>query len=387
MNRATLARALQFILQHPIQQLVPLHPPLGAEGISHHHQFEMRVGSRASMHVALVDEFQMLRLQRPVHFVSDAISDIQEMFLLLPCTTIAARTVPELNMTIGWYPGHMHKARKDITQALQQVDAIIELVDARLPYASENPILNKIIGDKPRLRLMNKADLADPLISARWLDWHAARGIDCQLLDKDDAQARQRILACLTPRMIPVATRPNRIMVVGIPNVGKSTLINLLAQRKIARVGNEPAVTKARQEIRLSDRLALFDTPGILWPRLDDQAAAYRLAISGAIRNTAIELGDVGMAAVALLQQRYPQRLQERYGVAGDGEALHVLERIGRSRGCLVRGGVDLTKAGEVVLNDLRSGKLGLLSLETPDDVPETAALPETGASHDAVPL
>jgi ribosome biogenesis GTPase A len=273
-------------------------------------------------------------------------------------------------MTIGWYPGHMHKARKDITQALQQVDAVIEIVDARLPYSSENPILNKIIGNKPRLRVMNKADLADPAVSALWVSHYRELGLDCLLFDKDDEQAQRQILARLAPRMRPVAARPNRIMIVGIPNVGKSTLINLLAQRKIAKVGNEPAVTKARQEIRLTDNLVLFDTPGILWPKLDDQAAAYRLAISGAIRNTAIELGDVGLAAVAFLQQRYPDTLRERYQLQTQGEPVELLERIGRSRGCLVRGGVDFTKAGEVVLNDLRSGKLGRLSLETPDDIP-----------------
>jgi ribosome biogenesis GTPase A len=295
-------------------------------------------------------------------------------------------TGAELIMTIGWYPGHMHKARKDITQALQQVDAVIEIVDARLPYSSENPILNKIIGDKPRLRVMSREDLADPLVSQRWLEHYQALGLDCLLIDKDDAQVRRQVLARLLPQMTPVATRPNRIMVVGIPNVGKSTLINLLAERKIARVGNEPAVTKARQEIRIGENLVLFDTPGILWPKLDDQAAAYRLAISGAIRNTAIDLGDVGMAAVAFLQQRYPTALGDRYQVDPGGEPLQVLERIGRVRGCLVRGGVDYTKAGEVVLNDLRSGKLGRLSLEVPEDIPPLTVA-EPGESHDTVPL
>lgn len=273
-------------------------------------------------------------------------------------------------MTIGWYPGHMHKARKDITQALQQVDAVIEIVDARLPYSSENPLLNKIIGDKPRLRVMSRADLADPAVSELWLQHCRSQGLDCLLCSKDEEQLRRRILARMAPHLKPVASRPNRILVVGIPNVGKSTLINLLAQRKIARVGNEPAVTKARQEIRIDEGLVLFDTPGILWPKLDDQAAATRLAISGAIRNTAIDLGEIGLAAVALLRERYPQALQQRYGVDPAQEALPLLERIGRTRGCLVRGGVDYTKAGEVVLNDLRSGKLGCISFETPADIP-----------------
>lgn len=281
-------------------------------------------------------------------------------------------------MTIGWYPGHMHKARKDITQALQQVDAVLEIVDARLPYASENPILNKIIGDKPRIRVMSRADLADPLATAEWLQYYRALGLDCLPISKDDPQTRRLVLARLAPHLRPMASRANRILVVGIPNVGKSTLINLLAQRKVAKVGNEPAVTKARQEIRIDEGLVLFDTPGILWPKLDDQAAAGRLAISGAIRNTAIDLGEIGLAAVALLCRRYPGAIRERYQVDPTAEPAAVLEQIGHKRGCLVRGGVDFTKAGEVVLNDLRAGKLGLVSLETPPDIPPPE--PETTA-------
>jgi ribosome biogenesis GTPase A len=277
-------------------------------------------------------------------------------------------------MTIGWYPGHMHKARKDITQALQQVDAVIEIVDARLPYSSENPLLNRLVGDKPRLRLLNKADLADPAVSKLWLAYFSQRGLDCLLFNKEDASSLRKILPHLATRIDKLSSRATRVMIVGIPNVGKSTLINLLADRKIAKVGNEPAVTKSRQEIRLNEDLVLLDTPGILWPKLDDQAAAYRLAMSGAIRNTAIELADVGLQAVKLLQSRYPQTLQSRYQLVDmDDEPTHLLEQIGRKRGCLVRGGVDFTKAGEVVLNDLRSGKLGRISLETPADIPEPA--------------
>ena len=274
-------------------------------------------------------------------------------------------------MSIGWYPGHMHKARKDITEALQQVDAVLEIVDARLPYASENPLLNKLIGTKPRLRILNKGDLADPTVSQRWLAHYAAQGIACQLFEKDDAAGLKALLRRATATLERKASRPNRLMIVGIPNVGKSTLINLLAGRKIAKVGDEPAVTKSRQEIKLTDDLVLYDTPGILWPKLEDQQAAYRLAASGAIRNTAIELGDVGLFALELLQQRYPQAIQQRYGVDPAGQTpLALLEAIGRKRGALSKAGVDFTKVGEVVINDLRTGKLGLISLETPEDIP-----------------
>ncbi len=274
-------------------------------------------------------------------------------------------------MTIGWYPGHMHKARKDITTAVKQVDAIVEIVDARLPYASENPMLNKLIGDTPRLRVLNKADLADPAVSARWVAWHDDHGIGCMLFDKEDAGSLKTLLRRSTTNLPARSARANRLMIVGIPNVGKSTIINLLAGRKIAKVGNEPAVTKARQEIKLGDNLVLYDTPGILWPRLEDQQAAYRLAVSGAIRNTAIELGDVGLFAVQWLQERYPQAIRDRYQIEPDGMApLALLEAIGNKRGALTKAGVDFTKAGEAVLNDVRSGKLGRLSLETPDDIP-----------------
>jgi len=283
-------------------------------------------------------------------------------------------------MAIGWYPGHMHKARKDITQALQGVDAVLELVDARLPYASENPLLNKLIGNKFRLRLLTKADLADPVTTALWLAHFKDLGIECMLLDKHDSGAIKTLMHRLTARFPRREKRASRIMIVGIPNVGKSTLINLLADRKLAKVGDEPAVTKARQEIILSEDLVLLDTPGILWPKLEDQAAAYRLASSGAIRNTAIDLADVGLFAAGLLQQRYPLLLQARYHTdPAEEEPLAVLEAIGRRRGCLVRGGVDLTKSGELLINDLRTGKLGLISLETPDDIPppQEAEIPD----------
>lgn len=277
-------------------------------------------------------------------------------------------------MSIGWYPGHMHKARKDITRALQQVDAVIEVVDARLPHASTNPLLNRLLEERPRLRLLNKADLADPEVSAEWLDHFRAQGIRCQLFDKEDQAALRSLLPRLTAGLPELRSRARRLMIVGIPNVGKSTLINLLAGRKLARVGNEPAVTRNAQEVRITDDIVLLDTPGLLWPRLDDQAAAARLAISGAIRNTALELGEIGLAAVALLQERYPAALAERYGVAvGGREPLAMLEDIGRRRGCLVRGGVELTRAAEVVLNDLRAGKLGRISLERPADIPVEA--------------
>ncbi|MEY4643036.1 MAG: hypothetical protein RLZZ227_3030 [Pseudomonadota bacterium] len=277
-------------------------------------------------------------------------------------------------MAIGWYPGHMNKARKDIIQALQQVDVVVELVDARLPYSSENPLLNKLIGTRPRIRVLSKNDLADPAITALWQQHYRDAGIACLLLDRDNPGAVKNLLKEVTRLLEHRSSRANRILIAGIPNVGKSTLINLLADRKIAKVGDEPAVTKARQEIRLTDDLVLLDTPGILWPKIEDQQSAYRLAATNAIRNTAFELGDVGLFVVQFMQERYPARLRARYGVEPEGkEPLPLFEEIGLKRGCLSKGGIDFTKTGETVLNDMRSGKLGLLSLETPADIPPPA--------------
>jgi ribosome biogenesis GTPase A len=277
-------------------------------------------------------------------------------------------------MAIGWYPGHMNKARKDITQALQQVDAVLELVDARLPYSSENPLLNKLIGNKARIRVLNKNDLADPAVTAQWQRHYREAGVACFLLEREDHAAVKQLLKEVTRRLEHRSSRANRILIAGIPNVGKSTLINLLAERKIAKVGDEPAVTKARQEIKLTDNLVLLDTPGILWPKIEDQQSAYRLAATGAIRNTAFELGDVGLFIVEFLQARYPQRLHERYQLDPAGrEPVALLEDIGKKCGCLSKGGIDFTKAGETVINDLRTGKLGLISLETPADIPPPA--------------
>lgn len=278
-------------------------------------------------------------------------------------------------MRIGWYPGHMNKARKDIIHALKNVHAVLEVVDARLPYSSENPLLHDLAGDKPTLKLLNKSDLADPVQTRTWLDYYADLGVAAlTVCGKTPGNMRQQVIRHFSSLKANIKP-PFRIMVVGIPNVGKSTLINALAGRKIAKTGNEPAVTKGQQQVMLDDNLALLDTPGILWPKIEDQNSAYRLAASGAIKNTAIEFADIALYAIGFLQARYPDALRARYQLDDlSGEPQQLLTAIGNRRGCLVRGGVDYTKAGEILLNDLRAGKLGRLTLETPDDIP----LPET---------
>lgn len=271
---------------------------------------------------------------------------------------------------IGWYPGHMNKARKDIIHTLKKVHAILEVVDARLPYSSENPLLGELAGDKPALKLLNKADLADPANTAIWLSYYQELEKPADAIcSKTQKDLRARIIAHFSA--LRLSTKPPfRIMVAGIPNVGKSTLINTLAGRKIAKTGNEPAITKGQQVIKLDDDMLLLDTPGILWPKIEDQASAYRLAVTGAIKNTAIEMEDIALYAVQFLQQAYPARLASRYELDDlTGDASQILEFIGRKRGCLRKGGVDFNKTAEILLNDIRAGKLGRISFETPDDI------------------
>ncbi|MDC0598449.1 ribosome biogenesis GTPase YlqF [Gammaproteobacteria bacterium] len=273
-------------------------------------------------------------------------------------------------MPIGWYPGHMNKARKDITKTIARVDAVIEIVDARLPYSSENPLIHTIMGATPRLKVLNKADLADPEVTRQWLNYYQENNIKAVALEKTQtSKIRELATSCYREFKKPEKRRFS-IMILGIPNVGKSTLMNILLDKKVAKVGNEPAVTKTRQEIELNESISLLDTPGILWPKIEDQNSAYRLAATGAIKNTAIEFEDIALYTVEFLRDHYPALLQERYQLESlDEEPVAILEQIGSKRGCLRKGGVDFTKTGEVLLNDLRTAKIGLISFEKPEEI------------------
>lgn len=275
-------------------------------------------------------------------------------------------------MQIGWYPGHMNKARKDIIHALKKVHAILEVVDARLPYSSENPLLQQLAGDKPTLKLLNKADLADPDLTKIWLEYYSAKGIPAlTACGKSPGNIREQVIRHFSSLKKSIKP-PFRIMIVGIPNVGKSTMINILTGRKIAKTGNEPAVTKGQQQVMMDDNLAIVDTPGMLWPKIEDQDSAYRLALSGAIKNTAFEFADIAIFALDMLKEKYPERLSSRYDLNKlDRDSVELLEELGATRGCLSRGGVDFNKAGEAVLNEIRAGKLGPLSFELPTDIKE----------------
>lgn len=287
-------------------------------------------------------------------------------------------------MHIDWYPGHMAKASKQLAEAMRKIDLVLEVLDARLPYSSANPQLDQLRGHKPCVKLLNKNDLADPEATRKWVKF-----FDAQLGVKTlPLESRQRsevgLLPKLCRRLVPhrgVPGKPMRVIVVGIPNVGKSTLINTLAGKKIARVGDKPAITTCHQQIDLRNGILLSDTPGLLWPNLGDQRGANRLATTGAIGENAFEYISVAEFAADYLKQRYPQRLSERYNldlIPDQPSAL--VEEIGRRRGCLVRGGeVDMERASELFIREIRAGKLGRLSFEDPLMIQQERLQNQTG--------
>jgi ribosome biogenesis GTPase A len=269
----------------------------------------------------------------------------------------------------------MGKALEQIQDLIKRVDVVIEVLDARLPDASANHKLYEMRRTKPWIKVLNKHDLADPDVTGAWLrEFEKQNGLRALPLSaKSAGETKQLIRLCQS--MAPRRGKPGlpvRVMIVGIPNVGKSTLINTLAGRSMAKVGDRPAVTTSLQMIDLRNGVVLNDTPGVLWPDMDDQAGAYRLAASGAIGANAMDSTAVGIFAGDYLLPRYPQLLLSRYGLAQLPSTGHeLLEAVGRRLGCLAGGGgVDLTRAAEAFLRDLRSGAMGRISLETPVEAP-----------------
>jgi len=275
-------------------------------------------------------------------------------------------------MAINWFPGHMHKARKEIKKVMSDVDIVIEVLDARIPFSSANPLVNQLKGEKPCIKILNKADLADSTMTQIWQQRfeqdHAVKALALSAT----SDARIKSITQLCRKMVPEKERSDKnlsAMIMGIPNVGKSTLINALAGKAIAKVGNEPAVTKRQQKINLDNGISLSDTPGILWPKLEPEACGYRLAATGAIKDTAMEYELVAMFALNYLRLAYQEPLMARFkldALPDDDQVL--LSLIGSKRGCLRTGGVvDLYQAASIVLQELRSGKLGPVTLETPE--------------------
>ncbi len=275
-------------------------------------------------------------------------------------------------MAINWFPGHMHKARKEIKKVMPQMDLIIEVLDARIPFSSENPLVPSLRGDTPVIKVLNKRDLADPEVTDQWVSWlERERGVRALTLTHNQRTEALGILD-LAREMTAghdYQKRALRVMILGIPNVGKSTLINTLAGRSAAKTGNEPAVTRAQQTIKLPGNILLYDTPGFLWPKLSPEACGYRLAITGAIRSAVLDFEDVALFEADFLLAHYPQLAMDRFDLEEQpADGLALMDAIAARRRFFARGGVpDLHKVSEVLLNEFRSGRLGRISLETPE--------------------
>ena len=290
-------------------------------------------------------------------------------------------------MPIQWFPGHMTSARKKAAETMARTDVVIEVLDARCPEASSNPMIRqlRLARQRPCLRVLNKADLADPAATAAWLDWYdrqpgvKAVAISCK--KPGDAAKLPGLCRQLAPHRND-NVKPLRMMIMGIPNVGKSTLMNALLKRRIAAVGDEPAVTKSQQSFDLGPGMTITDTPGLMWPKIEHDADGYMLAASHAIGRNAVIDEEVATFLAGILLARYPALLATRYKIdPATLDAVGVVEAVAKKRGCLVkgRGGeLDLEKAAMILLTDYRSGALGRISLETPDTRAAMLAQPKT---------
>ena len=277
-------------------------------------------------------------------------------------------------MAIQWFPGHMTSARRKAAETMAVVDVVIEVLDARIPEASCNPMIDDLRRhrQRPCLKVLNKADLADPVVTEAWLaHYNHQPGVKAVALSCKKAGDASRVPA-LCQSLAPHrddGTKPLRMMIMGIPNVGKSTLMNALLKRRVAKVGDEPAVTKQQQRFDLSPRMALIDTPGMMWPKIEHDSDGYMLAASHAIGRNAVIDEEVAVELGCILLARYSPELEKRYGISVgtmDGQAL--VEAVAARRGCRIKGGgLDLEKAALILLNDYRSGAIGRISLETPD--------------------
>ncbi|MFD2670133.1 ribosome biogenesis GTPase YlqF [Marinicrinis sediminis] len=288
-------------------------------------------------------------------------------------------------MTIQWFPGHMAKARRQIEEKLKLIDVVIELLDARIPLSSRNPMIDQILQQKPRVVILNKSDMADEQVTENWVAWFAEQELEAIPVDATSGKGVPRIVQASKEKMATkfaamrkkgINPRPVRALIVGIPNVGKSTLINRMAGRNVAATGDRPGVTKAQQWIRVGQDMELLDTPGILWPKFEDQQVGYRLAATGAIKDEILHPEDVAFHTIKYIITYYGDMLLERYDLnelpadtENPSEVVDFMEMIGRRRGCLQSGGtINLEKTSQVILRDLRTLKLGRLSFETPTE-------------------
>jgi len=278
-------------------------------------------------------------------------------------------------MDIQWYPGHMTRAKRQMQEDVKLVDMVIELLDARAPYASRNPDIDGLAKNKARLVILNKADLADESRNREWKEYFESQSAGVILADARKASTLKRIQS-LTQEVCReklerdarkgIKNRPVRAMVVGIPNVGKSTFINSYAGKAVAKTGNRPGVTKGRQWIRMGKNLELLDTPGILWPKFDDQHVGKVLSMIGTINDNILDLEELAADLITFLKEDYPGILNARYDLSEEGTAAEILYSLGEKRGCIMKGGeVSYSKAAALLIDEFRSGKLGRITLET----------------------
>ncbi|MGN8630403.1 ribosome biogenesis GTPase YlqF [Blautia sp. HCP3S3_G3] len=277
-------------------------------------------------------------------------------------------------MNVQWYPGHMTKARRQMQEDIKLIDLIIELVDARVPLSSRNPDIDELGKNKSRLILLNKADLADERQNEAWKEYFQKKGFFVVKVDSRSGSGMKTIQnviqeACKEKierdRRRGIKNRPIRAMVVGIPNVGKSTFINTFAGKACAKTGNKPGVTKGKQWIRLNKGVELLDTPGILWPKFEDQEVGIRLAYIGSIKDDVLNMEELSLSLIEYLRGNYQGCLEKRYGISEEGSTLEIMEAIARARGCLKKGEeLDYGKTAGILFDDFRSGRLGKITLE-----------------------
>ena len=283
-------------------------------------------------------------------------------------------------MNIQWYPGHMTKTRRQMEADLKQVDAVCEILDARIPISSRNPDIDSICGNKPRIVIMNRMDLADPNATKQWISYFRSRGIaaiatDCKTkrgINDFQPAVRSVLKEKIERDLAKGMKRSLRVMIVGIPNVGKSTLINQISGRKGAKAENRPGVTRGKQWVTVEGGLLLLDTPGILWPKFEDPNVGLALAFTGAVKEDVIDVEELACRLISLLWQRYPESVKTRYGIdmPEDAQGYELLEAAGKKRGYLLaRGEINTERMAKVLVDEYRSGKLGHLTFEMPEDI------------------
>ncbi len=282
---------------------------------------------------------------------------------------------------IQWFPGHMTKTRRMIGANISLVDAVVEILDARIPMSSRNPDMNGMIGNKPRLFILNKADMADPKITDNWISYFRKQGIAAISMDCKSGRGVKNFTGAVEQLLAPLLEKrknagmigtPIRLMIVGIPNVGKSSFINRMAQSKRAKVEDRPGVTRTKQWVKIGSNMELLDMPGVLWPKFDDQEIAKRLAFTGAINDDVVDIETLAMLLLEYLAKHYPDTLTARYKMTEFTEmgGIELLETMGRKRGMLISGGeVNTERAAITLIDEYRSGKLGRMTLESPEDM------------------